>query len=430
MEKIEIKCSGSAFLNLHEITPLQGDLKDLSKENYNKLKNQILKNGFISPFHIWKGGCLDGHQRLRVLKKMESEGYIIPERFPIVEVEAKDLKQAKKILLSLTSQYGTMTNDGLYTFMNEAEIDFPELDQDFQFDKIDFKDFEKEYFADEIGSIPGEDNVPEDAPTISKLGDIWHLGNHKIMNADCTVEENVKRLMGDEKADMVFTDPPYGVDYDVDNRPKPRKESLGKIANDNLLDNFLPFLIKTFINLDTATSENCSAYIWFADKKTFDFYSAIESSDWSANQTIIWKKPMLLGRGKYQWAHEPCLFAIKGSPFFTPDRTKTTVWDFGGYDKSKNLHPSQKPVFLAEEAISNSSKEGQKIIDFFLGSGSTLIACEKTNRRCLGLEIDPHYIDVIVKRYSDFTHQSDNIYLERNGEKIPYASLIDLNPIP
>jgi len=253
--------------------------------------------------------------------------------------------------------------------------------------------------------------------------------NHKIMCGDCTVEENVERLMGEEKADMVFTDPPYGVDYDVDNRPKPRKESLGKIANDNLLDNFLPFLIKTFINLDTATSENCSAYIWFADKKTFDFYSAIESSDWSANQTIIWKKPMLLGRGKYQWAHEPCLFAIKGSPFFTEDRTKTTVWDFGGYDKSKNLHPSQKPVFLAEEAISNSSKEGQKIIDFFLGSGTTLIACEKIKRKCYALEIDPRYVDITIKRYSDFTHQSDNIYLEREGEKIPYSTLVDLNPI-
>jgi site-specific DNA-methyltransferase (adenine-specific) len=112
---------------------------------------------------------------------------------------------------------------------------------------------------------------------------------------------------------------------------------------------------------------------------------------------------MLLGRGKYQWAHEPCVFGVKGSPYFTSDRTKTTVWDFGGYDKSKNVHPTQKPIILCEEAINNSSKPGFAVLDLFLGSGSTLIACEKTGRHCYGMEISPQYVDIIIKRWQDFT---------------------------
>jgi len=111
---------------------------------------------------------------------------------------------------------------------------------------------------------------------------------------------------------------------------------------------------------------------------------------------------MLLGRGKYQWAHEPCVFGLKGSPFFTSDRTKTTVWDFGGYDKSKNVHPTQKPVVIPEEAIGNSSQLGATVLDLFLGSGSTLIACEKTKRKCFGMEIDAKYCDVILTRWEQF----------------------------
>ena len=112
---------------------------------------------------------------------------------------------------------------------------------------------------------------------------------------------------------------------------------------------------------------------------------------------------MLLGRGKYQWAHEPCIFAIKGSPYFTEDRTKTTVWDFGGYDKSKNQHPTQKPLFLPTEGISNSSKKNEIVLDLFGGSGSTLIACEQLNRKCFMMELDKHYCDVIITRWETLT---------------------------
>ena len=167
-------------------------------------------------------------------------------------------------------------------------------------------------------------------------------------------------------------------------------------------DDFIFFLGEVYKRLDENTKDDSSFYIWYASKETTLFYSALLETNIQNNQQIIWKKPMLLGRGKYQWAHEPCIFAIKGSPYFTEDRTKTTVWDFGGYDKGKNVHPTQKPLFLPVEAISNSSKKGDSILDLFGGSGSTLIACEQLGRKCYMMELDPKYCDVIRKRYWKF----------------------------
>ena len=123
---------------------------------------------------------------------------------------------------------------------------------------------------------------------------------------------------------------------------------------------------------------------------------------------------MLLGRNRYQYAHEPCIFAVKGSPYFTEDRTKTTVWDFGGYDKSKNVHPTQKPLFLPSEALKNSSREGDAILDVFGGSGSTLIACEQLDRKCYMCELDPHYCDVIIQRWENLTGQKAELVEKPN----------------
>lgn len=208
------------------------------------------------------------------------------------------------------------------------------------------------------------------------------------------------------KADMVFTDPPYNVDYSNADRPKPSKHDLGNIANDAMSEEeFYEFLVSVYKRLDEVTKDNSSFYIWYADKSTIAFYTALRETTIKFKQLLIWKKPMLLGRSKYQWAHEPCIFAVKGSPYFTDDRTKTTVWDFGGYDKSKNVHPTQKPLFLPTEAIKNSSKKGDIVLDLFGGSGSTLIACEQLGRKCRMMELDPKYCDVIIKRWEALTGQ-------------------------
>jgi site-specific DNA-methyltransferase (adenine-specific) len=271
---------------------------------------------------------------------------------------------------------------------------------EFGFDPGDFD------LGDDTEGLTDEDAVPEVPQNIHGVqrGQIWQLGDHRMMCGDSTSKDDVERLMGGEKADMVHTDPPYNVDYSNQGRPKPGKTNLGKIKNDRMADDqFLAFLGDCFKSAFDFCKNDSSIYIWYASKETMNFHAAAAAAGWDINQQIIWKKPMLLGRGRYQWAHEPCVFGVKGKPWFTDDRTKTTIWDFGGYDKSKNVHPTQKPVVVPEEAISNSSKIGSNVLDLFLGSGSTLIACEKTNRKCYGMEIDPHYCSVIIERWQQFT---------------------------
>jgi site-specific DNA-methyltransferase (adenine-specific) len=228
---------------------------------------------------------------------------------------------------------------------------------------------------------------------------------------DSTNIQHVEKLMGGDKADLIHTDPPYNVDYSNQNRPKAGKTDLGRIQNDKMSDeNFLQFLTDCFSLAYQVTKEDSSIYIWYASKETVNFHTAAAAAGFNINQQIIWKKPMLLGRGRYQWAHEPCVFGVKGKPFFTDDRTKTTVWDFGGYDKSKNVHPTQKPIVIPEEAINNSSKIGSNVLDIFGGSGSTLIACEKTNRKCFMMELDPHYCDVILSRWEKYTGKNAALF--------------------
>jgi DNA modification methylase len=273
--------------------------------------------------------------------------------------------------------------------------------------------FEAEDLAEIMGEvevIPPEgltdaDDVPElPADPITKPGDLWILGNHRLLCGDSTDIHAVERLMDGQKADMVFTDPPYGVSYDHTARPKPGKKNHGMIENDELTGQQLQdFLASAFNCANVVSKSDCAAYIWFPDKRTIEFLLALQQSAFTFNQSLIWKKPMLLGRSRYQWAHEPCIFAVKGSPYHTEDRTKTTVWDFGGYDKSKNQHPTQKPTFLAKEAMANSSLPNQIVLDLFGGSGSTLIAAEETHRHARLMELDPAYCDVIVKRWEDFT---------------------------
>ena len=257
--------------------------------------------------------------------------------------------------------------------------------------------------AEEGKTDPDDIPEPPEEP-ITKPGDLWILGNHRLLCGDSTDVLAVERLMDGKKADMVFTDPPYGVSYDHTARPKPGKKNHGIIDNDELTGQQLQeFLVAALNNADISSKSDCAAYVWFPDKRTLEFLNALGATAFAFNQTLIWKKPMLLGRSRYQWAHEPCIFAVKGSPYHTEDRTKTTVWDFGGYDKSKNQHPTQKPTFLAKEAMANSSLQNQIVLDLFGGSGSTLIAAEETHRHARLMELDPIYCDVIVKRWEDFT---------------------------
>ena len=363
-----------------------------------KVMASIQEFGFKVPLVIDKNNVVvTGHTRLKAAKKLGIE--------EVPCVVADDLSDAQikafRIADNKVSEYAEWDEELLKIELEELE----ELDFNLDDLSIDFSDFDLDVGEDIKEIEPEEVEIPEvpEEPK-AKLGDIYQLGNHRLMCGDSTKEEDVSKLMNGVKADMVFTDPPYNVDYSNAKRPKASKTDLGKIKNDTMSeDDFIYFLGEIYKRLDENTKDNSSFYIWYASKETIPFYSALLETNIILNQQIIWKKPMLLGRGKYQWAHEPCIFAIKGSPYFTEDRTKTTVWDFGGYDKSKNVHPTQKPLFLPTEAINNSSKKDDIVLDLFGGSGSTLIACEQLNRKCYTMELDPHYIDVIIKRWEDYT---------------------------
>ena len=386
------------YKKVQDLIPYVNNSRTHSEEQVNQIVASINEFGFTNPLLIdEKDNIIAGHGRLLASKKLKME------QVPCIVLSGLTEAQKKAYIIADNKM---ALNAGWDEELLKLELEnLKELDFDLELTGFNVDEL------DDIFQVQEEQEVIEDDFDIeppeepkAKLGDIYQLVNHRLMCGDSTSEEDVAKLMNGTKADMVFTDPPYNVDYSNAERPKASKTDLGRIKNDTMSeDDFIYFLGEIYKRLDENTKDNSSFYIWYASKETIPFYSALLETNIILNQQIIWKKPMLLGRGKYQWAHEPCIFAIKGSPYFTEDRTKTTVWDFGGYDKSKNVHPTQKPLFLPAEAINNSSKREDIVLDLFGGSGSTLIACEQLNRKCYMMELDPKYVDVIINRWETFT---------------------------
>jgi DNA modification methylase len=242
--------------------------------------------------------------------------------------------------------------------------------------------------------------VPEVTEATCKLGDLWILGNHRLLCGDSTDKEQVEKLMDGEKADMLHTDPPYGIDYEGGSKKRE------KIENDAV--DIFPFYKDVFANAHLATKDGASAYIWHASTETHNAINAFIASGWQYKSYIVWNKNnSTFGRSDFHWKHEPCIYGWKQKFTHTwyGDRKQTTVWDIDRPSRSDS-HPTMKPIELCERPISFSSKMGDIILDLFLGSGSTLIACEKTNRKCYGMELDEHYCDVIIKRWEDYTGES------------------------
>lgn len=273
-----------------------------------------------------------------------------------------------------------------------------------------------------------DDAVPEDVPAKAKHGEIYQLGKHRLMCGDSTVLEDVLKLVDGKQMDMVFTDPPFNVDYSGRG-----KNTKNKIKGDNQTEEaFRDFLTKTFKNYAKIIKESGGMYVCYASRTHREFEDSLNAGDFEVRNQIIWVKLVAsMGWGDYRWKHEPILYChLKGSSVdFYGDRKQytqwdeersdewilkmvkqqiekeerggSTVWRFGREFNYK--HPTQKPVQMIMKGLLNSSQEDDIIADLFLGSGATLIACEKSNRACFGMEIDPHYVDVIIKRYEDYT---------------------------
>ena len=289
----------------------------------------------------------------------------------------------------------------------------PEIEQ--LFSKVHNKDIKEDDF-----------DVEEELknPPISRKGDIWLLGRHRVICGDSTLPETYTKLMEGRRANLVLTDPPYNVNVE---------ETAGKIQNDNMPDeDFYKFLFAAFVNMEQNMENDASIYVFHADSKGLIFRQAFHDAGFYLSGCCIWKKnALVLGRSPYQWQHEPCLFGWKvgGKHQWYSDRKQTTIWEYDR-PKSSKEHPTMKPVALMAYPIQNSCMSNCIVLDPFLGSGSTLIACEETGRICYGVELDEKFCDVIVKRYVEKTESGDQVFVLRDGDKIPYAQISQEEEIP
>ena len=362
--------------------------RELTKDQHQDLKDSITRFGFVDPLIVnthkeRKNILVGGHQRLKIAKEL---GY---KDVPCVEVDLTPDKE-KELNVRLNKNTGQWDWDALANHFDVGEL----IDWGFNEDELQFKE------PEQVNGLIEDDEVPEVEESITQPGDLWILGEHRLLCGDATKKEDVERLMDGQKADMVFTDPPYGVDYDGGiqfTKDGVKKGQQKKLKNDDVsiyLD-VIPMMAKY---------SSGAIYTWFAGTKAKDIYNAIDSIDGDLHALIIWIKNGGYGalNANYKQKHEPCLYwKPKGTSLnFCGETTETTIWEIDKDGKNK-MHPTQKPVELGVKAISN--HKANIVMDLFLGSGSTLIACEKTNRKCYGMEIDAHYCDVIVKRWEDYT---------------------------
>ncbi len=405
-------------LDLTEIDIFQGDLKTLSKVNFEKLRKEILETGYAFAMHVWqepksnRWKLVDGTQRFKTLTHLVTkEGYEC-DLLPVVPVAADDFKQAKRRVLQGTSQYGEMTGDGLYEFMSEAELGFDELDA-FRLPDIDIEDFREEFEEQTGGGHSPEDEVPEVKPDDKrvKLGDLFILGDHKLLCGDSTDKATVDRLMGGEKADMVFTDPPYELETKGGGLLK--ESTAMKKIKELGIDKFNPMsLVK---NADTS--------IFCCNKPLIEKYIQL-AKEWqvSWDLAIYHKKNITPNYGGHLMTDLEYIFVIGAQSPRTGIGADKEMYSklFSGGKDLENETPWSKPVALCEKFIKLYSEK--RVLDLFGGSGSTLIACEKTKRKCFMMELDPTYCAVILDRWAKFTNLDP---VREDGKK--WSELVPVN---
>lgn len=406
-KSVQIRCKGASTIDFKKLEAFQGELKILTEDNFKKLRKSILSEGFTAPIHVWKNDghnyMLDGHQRFNTLTKLADEGYEIPA-VPIDFVTADSFEQAKRILLSHASQFGKVQAQGLYEQQMAAGLSIEQIQESYNYHEINMRSYAAEYFKDHMG---GGNTDPDDVPEVkkkakSKRGEIYQLGPHRLMCGDSTSAADVAKLMGDEKANMVWTDPPYNVAY-----TGKTKEAL-TIQNDEMDgEQFYEFLFKAYKNMIESTLPGGAIYVAHADSEGMRFRKALVDAGWLLKQCLIWvKHTIVMGRQDYHWKHEPILYgwAPGSAHSWYTDRKQSTVLEFNKPARNGE-HPTMKPVELVEYMVRNSSKDGDLVLDLFGGSGTTLMASEKSGRRACLMELDPCYVDVIITRWEQFTGQ-------------------------
>ena len=381
-------------VSINSIKPYKNNPRD-NEAGVDAVANSIKEFKWQQPIVVDENNVIIvGHTRYLAAKKLGLKEVPVKVATGLTPEQVKAYRLADNKTGELTDWDMGLLDDELADI---ADIDM----SDFGFD-LDLGDDEAKVQEDDF-----DEEVPEEPK--SKLGQIYQLGRHRLMCGDSTKSEMVKKLVGGVQCDLLLTDPPYNVDYSSkdygrDKSSKTRKNN--QIANDKMApDEFYKFLFSVFTNAKDNLKDGASFYIWFSDLATVEFNNAANEAGLLVKETLIWEKNnIVLGRQDYQHKHEPCLYGwVKGgSHSWYSDRKQTTVMHFDKPQRS-DLHPTMKPVTLFDYQIKNSTKSGDVVLDLFGGSGTTIMACEQDGRNACVMEYDPKYVDVIIKRWEDFT---------------------------
>jgi site-specific DNA-methyltransferase (adenine-specific) len=382
------------FIEVSKLIPYANNARTHDDNQVTQIASSIREFGFNNPILIDDNyGIIAGHGRLMAAKKL---GLL---EAPTIKLSHLSDAQRKAYILA---DNRIAMNSG---WDNELlALELKELDDDIDLSLLGFDADELNALLNPVELTDGltdEDAVPEvpDEP-VTKLGDIYQLGNHRLMCGDSTSIDAVEKLMDGQLADQLVTDPPYNIAYEGGSKKREQ------IKNDEMADTeFRQFLKDVYIAADAVMKAGAVFYIWHADTEGYNFRGAARDMGWKVRQTLIWNKDnSAFGRSDYHWKHEPCLYGWKegAAHLWATDRKQTTVIACKRPSKS-DLHPTMKPVELMEYQILNNTKGADIVLDLFGGSGSTMIAAEKIGRYARLMELDPKYCDVIVRRWEEFT---------------------------
>lgn len=378
------------YLPVGELKAYDRNTRKHQDKDVTEIAKSIEKYGFSDPIGVWgeKNIIVEGHGRLLAARKLGIETVPVIHLDHLTDEERREYAIMHNRTAELSEWDFEMLEDEM------AQLNLSDFDFDLEELNVSVSDFDNNTNLEEVG-VPETPKEPK-----SKQGDVYQLGDHRLMCGDSTNAEDVAKLMNGQEADLLVTDPPYNVNYEGGTDEKL------KIENDNMdAESFQAFLFAAFENAKDSLKPGGAFYVWYASREVVNFSIALERAGLEVRQELIWNKnSLVLGRQDYQWKHEPCLYGWKdgAAHYFIEDRTLTTVMDFNRPTVNKE-HPTMKPIDLIGYQIKNSSKKKELVLDLFGGSGSTLIACEQLGRKCCTMEYDPQYVDVIIKRWEDYT---------------------------
>lgn len=378
-------------IKIRDLIEYQNNAKIHDEKQIKQIVKSIKEFGFNDPIAIDENNVIiEGHGRLYALQKLEYE------EVPCIRLNHLNEQQKKAYILAHNKL--TMNTGFDLDLLEEELIAIEDFDMtEFGFDEIDI---ESNYDSDKDSEFLESEEESEKKEVNIKYGDVFQLGNHKLLCMDSTKTSEILDLLGGEKADLFLTDPPYNVNYEG------ATEEKLKILNDNMSDSdFIKLLHDSFYTANKIMKEGASFYIWHADSESINFRSACENNLGKIRECLIWvKNHFSIGRMDYHYKHEPCLYGWKegAAHNWYSDRKQTTILEFDKPIKNPE-HPTMKPVDLLEYQIKNNTKKGDTVLDLFGGSGTTLIACENLERKAIVCELDPQYVDVIIRCWENLT---------------------------